>query len=186
MQSHVIGARTPFDVLPFQNHVLNFLLNLNFTIRFIIIIQLQDFEGCRGPSPAGIIHALTKCHRPSARPPAPVRRGRRETGRFRTQGSREEGRDALNDRERTGFGSDSGKFNPEITAQHSAERQMAEKCKMQRQAKVTYGLLYLPTQMRTWVQTPLALPMAARVKSNHSAGGGGGPHGLPAGPPPLE
>ena len=30
---------------------------------YLLIVQ-----GCRGPSPAGIIHALTKCHRPPVRP----------------------------------------------------------------------------------------------------------------------
>ena len=95
------------------------LLQSNFEIRFII--QLQNLEGCRGPSPSGIIHAPTKCHRPSVRPSAGADGSISHTGR--------EGGDALNDRKRA---SDRIQVNSIQRSQHSADRQMAEMCKMQR------------------------------------------------------
>ena len=52
-------------------NVLHLLCTWSSKICFIVYLQyLQIVCECRGPSPAGIIHALTKCHRP------PVRQGR--------------------------------------------------------------------------------------------------------------
>ena len=114
--------------------VRHFLLQSNFEIRFII--QLQNLEGCRGPSPAGIIHAPTKCHRPPVRPSAGADGADEAAGSISHTGR--EGGDALNDRKRA---SDRIQVNSIQRSQHSADRQMAEECKMQRQAKETYGLL---------------------------------------------
>ena len=137
MQSRGIGRRTPFHVLQFQHlpgcpaHSVAFQFR---EIRFII--QLQNLEGCRGPSPAGIIHAPTKCHRPPVRPSAGADGADEAAGSISHTGR--EGGDALNDRKRA---SDRIQVNSIQRSQHSADRQMAEECKMQRQAKETYGLL---------------------------------------------
>ena len=159
------------------------LLQSNFEIRFII--QLQNLEGCRGPSPAGIIHAPTKCHRPPVRPrPSAGAVGADEAAGSISHTGREGG-DALNDRKRA---SDRIQVNSIQRSQHSADRQMAEECKMQRQAKETYGFV-VSSDSDAYSGANI---IPSKMKCNHSAAGGRtgrgvGPTGsLPARRPSLS